>query len=146
MPKLTLFDPKKDYSTTVLIVDDEKEEFEATYCSFKASFLENNVLWLESGEALIDYLLMRGKYTESGHKNPVLIFLDCNMPSLNGQQTLEKLKELRDISDLRIVLLTAVHEETIKATGLGHMPYIKKPLDFEKMYEYVMSNRHFLFL
>ena len=145
MPKLTLFSPEKEYSQTVLIVEDDEIDYELALRSFQDSKFANDVIWLDSGEKLVDYLLSRNDYAELGHSNPVLIFLDINMPRLNGKETLEKLEKYRDISDLRIVLLTNSDKEQVDSMGLAKMPFIQKPLTFEKMYDYIINWRHFLF-
>lgn len=139
MPKLILSGSEKDYSPTVLLVDDDDDEFELACFSFTASNFENKILWLKSGQELIDYLLQKNEFAETGHKNPILILLDLNMPVLNGKETIEKLKEVRDISKLNIVLLSNADKEYIKSLGLENLHYIQKPLNFEKLKEYVST-------
>lgn len=145
MPKLTLFDPQKDYSDKVLIVDDDEDDFEITLYNFRESKFENEILWLSSGQRMIDYLLRQNDFEKTGHENPVLIFLDVNMPEMNAEETLELLEKSMDISQLRIVLLTNADREWLQNTKLEQLPYIQKPLSFDKMYEYVMQHKYFLF-
>lgn len=59
-------------------------------------------------------------------KEPDLVLLDIRMPGLDGFQVL---KRIRDSSDVPVLMLTAVHEQTAIATSLdiGADDYIEKP-------------------
>ena len=145
MPKLTLFDSRKKYSAKVVIVEDDEADYELALRSFRNAKFENEIIWLDSGNRFIDYILCQGEFENTGHSNPVLVFLDVNMPGLNGKETLDKLSLSHDISDLRVVVLTNADKEHLESINLNQFPYIQKPLDFDKMYEYVMNSKHFLF-
>lgn len=146
MSKLKLFDAKKEYTTSILVVEDDEDDFEIVISSFRKSQLENPIVWLQSGEFLIDYLLCQNQFEKDGHPNPLLIFLDINMPKINAEETLEKLKSHHiDLANLRIVLLTNAEKEWVQTTSMKNFPYMQKPLTFEKLYDYVINNSLYLF-
>lgn len=145
MPKLKLADAAAEYSDRILIVDDDEIDFDLTQKSFNDAFFENDVLWLESGEELFNYLERKGRFTELGNPNPILILLDLNMPRVSGQEVLERLKAEGKLDHLRIVLLTNASADYIEESQLNQFPYIQKPLSFEEFLDFVMSEPLFVF-
>lgn len=63
---------------------------------------------------------------------PTLIFLDLNMPGMNGMQFLQEIKGNDLLKDIRIVVFsTSSNPSDIKATeGFGIYKYITKPASF----------------
>ena len=70
-------------------------------------------------------------------KCPDLIFLDYQMPLLDGKQTMEKIRELEEAKDIPIVFVTAVNDkEHIKAVlSLKPAGYLLKPVDRDRLLE-----------
>ena len=60
---------------------------------------------------------------------PDLVFLDINMPGLNGFELLEKL----DTVNFNIIFTTAYDEYAIKAFKFGAANYLLKPIDVEDL-------------
>jgi len=60
---------------------------------------------------------------------PDVIFLDVNMPKLNGFQLLEKL----NYKDMKIVFTTAHKEHAIKAIKSKAQDYLLKPIDTDEL-------------
>jgi putative two-component system response regulator len=72
-------------------------------------------------------------------ERPHLVFLDLNMPGLNG---LEVLREARDVDEtIKIIIITAVEdEETLqKVKALGAADYVIKPFSLEYLQEEVLA-------
>ncbi len=67
--------------------------------------------------------------------NPDLIFLDLNMPVMNGQQFLVELKKRTSLKHIPVIILsTSSHIPTINLMKeLGAMDFITKPDDFEEL-------------
>ena len=61
--------------------------------------------------------------------NPDVIFLDLNMPLMNGKQFLEACQGLRSCKEIPVIILsTSSDQQTIKETrALGARDYITKP-------------------
>lgn len=66
---------------------------------------------------------------------PDLIFLDLNMPAMNGQQFLVEIKKHDILRDIPIIILsTSSHAATIELTReLGAMDFITKPDKFNEL-------------
>ena len=67
--------------------------------------------------------------------HPDLIFLDLNMPKMNGQEFLSKIKEELPLRDIPVVIFsTSGSYRNIKSTmDLGALEYITKPYRFDQL-------------
>lgn len=70
-----------------------------------------------------------------------LIFLDLNMPVMNGQEFLFAIKKHGQLRDIPVVVLsTSSHPETIKETmALGAQQFITKPDRFSDLVQILNS-------
>src|SRR5580704_4718845 len=69
-------------------------------------------------------------------KNPPdLILLDLNMPEMNGYEVCERLKSCEELSEVPVILLSALNETQDKVTAFrsGAADYISKPFQFEEV-------------
>ena len=66
---------------------------------------------------------------------PHYIFLDVNMPSLDGRECLKQLKREADLKHIPIIMYsTSFSKETIKEfQTLGASNYLNKPTDINKL-------------
>ena len=58
---------------------------------------------------------------------PELVFLDIEMPGMNGFQMLEKMEEF----DFEVIFVTAYDEYTLNALRISALDYLLKPVDTE---------------
>lgn len=67
--------------------------------------------------------------------HPDLIILDVMMPGENGLDGIEVCKRLRDMSDIPIIMLTALSQESdvVKGLNAGADDYIKKPYSIAEL-------------
>jgi two-component system LytT family response regulator len=65
---------------------------------------------------------------------PDLIFLDINMPGLNGFDMIKQLDEIP-----RVIFVTAYDEYAIKAFEVNALDYIMKPVDPERLKESIQK-------
>ena len=68
-------------------------------------------------------------------QKPDLILLDLLMPEMDGFQVIEKLRELDDMGDIPIILLTAAEDsETLdKAAAMGVSGCVGKPFKQDEL-------------
>ena len=99
-----------------------------------------------AGEAL-DYLANRGKYQNNGvtYPSPDLIFLDINMPAMNGWEFLEEYKKLPEYQRgaIVVVMLTASPnpDDEHKAGTLPSVSgFLNKPLTPETLHRVLREN------
>jgi CheY-like chemotaxis protein len=111
----------------IILIDDN--DLDNTYHSIvlrKAGF-SGELLVLESGVQLIDFLRKHPRST------PTLLFIDINMPLLNGFETVTKLVELSLLNaDLQVHILSSsdAAEDLQMARSLPPVrSYLVKPLN-----------------
>jgi two-component system, NtrC family, sensor kinase len=67
---------------------------------------------------------------------PDLIFLDINMPEMNGYEVCEQLKSVERTRVVPVIFISALTEtlDKVKAFGAGGVDYITKPFQFEEVH------------
>lgn len=76
---------------------------------------------------------------------PDLVFLDIQMPGLNGFQVINRLKELKQTVPL-IIFVTAFDSYAIKAFDIHALDYVLKPVDELRLRAAVDKVEHYLTL
>lgn len=68
-------------------------------------------------------------------KKPDLVILDLIMPLMDGFEVLQHVREKPELSDLRIIVLSALNknEDIVRAYDYGANDFITKPIFFEKL-------------
>lgn len=112
----------------ILIVDDDR-----LCADMEKSFLRTSGLTVESaysGEEALSKLQL---------KKPDIILLDVCMPGMDGEVTLQKIREID--REIPVIMTTAVCEEsTVKETiKLGVSGYLLKPFSLEKLHETILK-------
>jgi len=112
----------------VLIVDDETTIVDILSFNLKKEGYET--IEANDGETGLNLALS---------ENPDLVLLDIMMPGMDG---LEVCKQLRKVSQVPVIMLTAKAEETDKVLSfeLGADDYITKPFGVKEMLARVMAN------
>ena len=139
---------KDNESIILLMADDDPDDRMLALDALKESQLANEVICVEDGEELMDYLLRKNKYSDpQSSPRPGLILLDLNMPKKDGR---EALKEIKDDPLLRqipiVVLSTSKAEEDIYRTyDLGVSSFITKPVTFDQLVEVMKTLNKYWF-
>ena len=119
---------------TILMVEDNEDDYEATMRGFELAQVENPVHWCKSGKDALDYLKHEGRYAgQPAPEAPAVVLLDLNMPGLDGRKTLALIKQDPRLRRIPVVVLTtsAAEDDIEKCYELGASSYIQKPIDFE---------------
>ena len=112
----------------LLIVDDEADVREFAQNFFKRRKLD--VLTAESGEKALEIL----------EKEKVdLILLDVTMGGIDGIETLRRMRERKDKTEVIMVTGTNDQETTSAAKDLGVVAYIHKPLVLDELEKEVLN-------
>ena len=109
---------------TVLIADDDPEIL--TLLSIRLS--KRGYTVLEAADGLQTLQVARSRH-------PDLVLLDVMMPGKNGWEVARELRGDQTLSDIGIVMLTAIGEKVNEMTSplYGADDYIDKPFNFEEL-------------
>ena len=119
---------------TILLVEDNPDDYEAAIRSFKAAHFDNPVHWCKTGADALDYLKHEGSYAQAAAgAKPALVLLDLNMPGIDGRKVLAIVKQDTALKKIPIVVLTTSSDErdVTQCYELGASTYIQKPVDFD---------------
>lgn len=125
----------KDKIMCIMLVDDNKNDNFFHEREIKKTHLETIVIPKESGAEALEYL---NSMIKVGYTKPILIFLDINMPGMDGWAFLEEYNKLdKEIqSGIIVVMLTTSDNPETKARAMSWSSvsdYITKPLTKEIM-------------
>ncbi len=132
----------------ILMADDDADDRLMAEKAFLEAKLENGLRFVEDGEELMDYLLHRGKYSNSTqHPLPGLILLDLNMPRKDGREALKEIKAHPQLHRIPVVILTTSKAETdiLRSYDLGVNSFITKPVTFQGLVEAMRVMKQYWF-
>ena len=122
---------------TILLIDDDEDCRELIREAIHSSCRdEHQIIEFGDGQAAIDHLAAPGAAA------PTLIFLDVEMPRLNGLDTLAAIKHMPSMASVPIVMLTGVADEAYirRAAALGANSYTVKPAGAEQFLHTVQAS------
>lgn len=107
----------------IILVEDDEFDAEMTQRSLKKLNLANEIVWLETGKQLLDYL------DEHGTDHIAVVILDLQMPQITGIEALRMIKE-GNYPYFPIVILTSSKETPDIETcyELGANSFVTKPV------------------
>ena len=119
---------------TILMADDDDDDRMLTQEALEESRVVNDFHMVPDGVELMSYLRREGKYADRTlYPRPSIIFLDLNMPRMDGREALQEIKADVTLRSIPVVILTTSKQEEDKLRGynLGAASYISKPVTFE---------------
>jgi CheY-like chemotaxis protein len=126
----------------IVLVEDNPNDRELALRALKKNKIANNIVVLEDGEQVIDYLYGRGKFAyRNTNVNPRLVLLDLKLPKMDGLDVLKVIKSDPDKKMIPVVMLTSSKEESdvVESYRLGVNSYIVKPVDFDNFVEAIRN-------
>jgi len=109
----------------LMLIDDDEDDRGFFLEVVKDLYPEMNCIIAENGKDALD------KLSKESAK-PELIFLDLNMPLMNGRQFLREIKQREGFNGIPVVILSTSSDEKTKAetSQLGATDFITKPDKF----------------
>ncbi len=128
-----------NYSKVILLADDDKRDIELTIAALSENDLVNNVVVVNDGTEVLDYLYCRGKFENRPKGNPIVIMLDIKMPKMTGLEVLEIIKKDDTLKSIPVLILTSSREDKdlIKSYQLGANSFVVKPVKYDEFIEAV---------
>jgi len=114
---------------TILLVDDDEDCRQLIRDAIEQGKLDNPVFEVSSGEEALAFLNRQGQYVNA--PRPGLVYLDIEMPGMNGQETLKAIRQDPPFSDIAVVMMTGVTDDQQKVLAManGANSYTNKPTD-----------------
>ena len=129
----------------ILIAEDNPGEVRLTVKALEQSKLKNKLNVVPDGIEAMKYLRQEGNYCDV--VQPDIVFLDLNMPRMDGRQVLAEMKEDQSLKHIPVVVLTTsdAEQDVVCSYQLHANCYITKPVDMEQFFKVVTSIEDFWF-
>ena len=130
----------------ILLIDDDNATNFVNKMIIQRANIDTNIVTCDGGQQALDYLSCKGAYSyETSYPQPGIIFLDINMPGMNGWEFLEHYENLPEEQKARIVvaMLTTSMNPDDKKTGLENnevKTFLHKPLKEEMLFQVIENN------
>ena len=130
-------------NNTIMIVEDDADDFEAIKRAFNINTINNPINHFENGEDALKFLLKNATID----KLPELIILDLNMPKTDGRVFLKIVKKDARFTNIPIIILTTSLDDNDieKCYEHGANSYLQKPVRFEDLVESIKQLKEFWF-
>ena len=134
-------------SISILMADDDADDRMLMKKAFEANQLPNILQFVENGAELLDYLKMKGKFLQVKTVRPHVIFLDLNMPKVDGREALSLIKADPDLRRIPVIVLTTstAQDDIFQTYDLGANSFISKPSSFSDLVEVVGKLKEYWF-
>ncbi len=109
----------------ILLIDDNRDHAKILQWAFKKTGRADEFTYFEDGSSALEYLK---KLSLDQKARPDLIFLDLNLPRLDGREVLRLLKQGEMTKAIPVVVVSSSEreEDVRKAYELGASSYVSK--------------------
>jgi CheY-like chemotaxis protein len=141
MPKGPAFN--KAEAITILLVDDDEDCRFLIREAISECKIVNRVYEVPDGKTALDFVFQRGEFEHA--PRPGLIYLDIEMPGMNGQEVLRIIKSTPQLRDIPVVMMTGVCDENQmeRAAQNGANSYTLKPANAEQFLRTVLDSTNY---
>jgi len=128
---------------TILLVDDDPDCRMLIRDAIAECKVSNSIHEASNGREALQFLRREGPFASA--PRPGLIYLDIEMPEMNGQEVLKTIKANPDLRDIPVVMMTGVSdEEQLKlAARNGANSYTIKPANAEQFLRTVLASTNY---
>lgn len=122
----------------IIYVEDDEMDRHIFKIVLKKIMPNPHITFIKNGEEFLDFFYKKNSYKDRETvQGKFIIFLDINMPCLNGLEVLKKLAEssFPHPLSLPIIMFSASKRESdiVSSKKLGAMDYIVKPFSYQEM-------------
>lgn len=139
----TLAITRDERQITILLVDDDADCRMLIRDAIAECKVSNSVHEVTNGKDALRFLQREGEFANA--PRPGLIFMDIEMPVLNGLETLQRIRANPELNEIPIVMMTGVcgEEQMQRAAELGANSYTIKPANAEQFLRTVLASTNY---
>ena len=129
----------------ILLVEDNPDDALLTEEALQEAKVWSNLSVTVDGVEAMDFLRRHGKFANA--PTPDIMFLDLNLPRMDGREVLAEVKGDDQLKHLPIVILTTsgAEQDILRSYRLHANCYVTKPVDLEQFIKIVQSIEEFWF-
>lgn len=136
-----------EQTVTIIVVEDDPGHARLIERNLRYSNITNEIVKLNDGQEVLDYLFSEGKFEGLEHNSSFLVLLDLNLPVLDGFQVLKRMKSDDRTRHIPVIMITSSDDsrDVAKCYELGCNVFLTKPLvDYEQFSEAIRKLGLFL--
>ena len=121
----------------ILIAEDDDGHAELIKEGLVDSGICNQIIRFSNGEEVWQFISCTSDKEVRNKDKSYLLLLDINMPKMNGEEVLTRIKSDNELKEMPVIMLTTTDDprEVETCYQLGCNLYITKPIDFMKFSE-----------
>jgi CheY-like chemotaxis protein len=118
----------------ILLADDNPSEAELTLHVLDKHAHCSDVVWVQDGEAALDYVFRTGSFADRRGANPRLMLLDLHMPRIDGLEVLARIKAAPATRPIPVIIMSKSDADTDmeQSYALHANGYMVKEVDFNQ--------------
>ncbi|MDW3652369.1 MAG: response regulator [Bacteroidia bacterium] len=118
----------------ILFIDDNEADYFLFEMLLKKRGIDQKIIWLDNGELAREYLFREGQFEGLGKLQANIIFLDLNIPRIDGFELLELLRQHPQAEELSIIIhsSSSFQKDIETAYELGASLYLEKKIDVDE--------------
>ena len=122
------------HSVHVLVADDSATDVELTTRALEIGGVGQGIVWVQDGQAALDYVFRTGAYEHRKGGRPQLMLLDLHMPKIDGLDVLARIKADPHTRSIPVVIMSSSDQELDMVRSYEHHAnsYLVKPTDFKQ--------------
>ncbi len=135
----------KGRSVEILLVDDNPVDVRLTISALRDARILNEVHVVEDGEQALQFLRREGQYAAA--PRPDLVFLDLNLPKIDGHRVLNSMKSDDFLKRIPVVVVSGSDrdQDVNQAYDEQVCAYIVKPTDPDEYFLAIRSTKELWF-
>lgn len=125
--------------STILLVEDDPGHARLIMKNLQRAGVPNPIVWVDDGQRAVDRLLPQQGLPQQ--PLPGLVLLDLNLPGLDGQQVLARIRSDARTRELPVAVLTTSDQpgEIRRCYELGCNRFLRKPIATDQFADTVAS-------
>ncbi|QFU84754.1 response regulator [Natronorubrum aibiense] len=137
--------PTSPPEAKILLVEDNPGDVRLIKGVFRDGQINNHLYTVTDGQEALDFIHREGDHKDA--PRPDIILLDLNLPRVDGEDLLHKIKHHPELEQVPVIILSGLDEDLIESRDLDHDTdedaVIEKPIDPGEFVEVICTFDNF---